>query len=193
MCGRYYIDEETEREIRKLVGDVDRTLGAMAAGDVRPSQSAAVVRGDCRRLAAGQMIWGFPRFDGKGLLINARAETALEKRSFRESVRYRRCIIPARGFYEWNSRKEKYTFEYPGSPVIFMAGCYNMFDGQNRFVILTTDANPSVAPVHSRMPLVLDRTELEDWVLNDAAAEGMLHKVPGMLEARAEYEQLGFF
>ena len=193
MCGRYYIDEETEKEIRKLVSDADWTLGVMAAGDVRPSQSAAVIRGERRHLAAGQMIWGFPRLDGKGLLINARAETAMEKRSFQASMRYRRCVIPARGFYEWNSQKEKYTFEYPGSPVIFMAGCYNMFEGQNRFVILTTGANASVAPVHSRMPLVLDRTELEDWVLNDAAAEIMLHKAPGMLEIRAEYEQLRFF
>ena len=53
-------------------------------------------------LMAEEMSWGFPQYQKKGLLINARAETALERKMFRDSVLHRRCIIPAKQFYEWD-------------------------------------------------------------------------------------------
>ncbi|HJD33993.1 MAG TPA: SOS response-associated peptidase [Candidatus Mediterraneibacter tabaqchaliae] len=232
MCGRYYVDEETAKEIRRLVLKLDQRFqeksdqnmarkmdwnmaremnrnivreaerkldaGAFygAAGGtaaVFPSQKAAVIMGRERHLEAEQMLWGFPRFDGRGLLINARAETAAERRTFRESILHRRCVIPAKGFWEWNKSKEKFSFERPDAQVMFMAGCYDCFDGQERFVILTTEANPSVKPVHDRMPLILERNELEDWVTDDGATEHFLHKTPVLLEREAEYEQMSLF
>ena len=193
MCGRYYVDDETAREIEKLVRDLDRKLQIERTGDVVPSQNAMILKGEGNHLAAEQMKWGFPGFEKGKLLINARAETALERPTFRESVQDRRCIIPARGFYEWNKSKEKFTFERKETPVLFMAGCYNRYEGQERFVILTTDANSSVAPVHNRMPLILEPEELGDWVLDDQATESLLHKTPVLLEQRAEYEQMRLF
>ncbi len=191
MCGRYYADDDTIREIVRLVGEIDKT--GTEAGDILPSRQAAVITGLGHPLAAARMAWGFPKFDGKGLVINARAESALEKRSFRESVLHRRCVIPARGFYEWNKEKEKFTFERPDRDVLFMAGCFCPFDGQDRFVILTTAANPSVSPVHSRMPLILERDELTAWVRDDTAAARLLEKAPVMLTRKTEYEQLRLF
>ena len=224
MCGRYYVDEETSKEIRRLVLKLDQrfqgkadqnmasetnwamareaerkldvgafygTAGRTAA--VFPSQKATVIMGRERHLEAERMLWGFPRFDGKGLLINARAETAAERHTFRESVLHRRCVIPAKGFWEWNKSKEKFSFERPDAQVMFMAGCYDCFDGQERFVILTTEANPSVKPVHDRMPVILEQNELEDWVTDDGAAEYFLHKTPVLLEREAEYEQMSLF
>ena len=193
MCGRYYVDEETAREIEKLVRDLDRRLKMERTGDVFPSQNAMILKGEGNHLAAEQMRWGFPGFEKGKLLINARAETALERPTFRESVQDRRCIIPARGFYEWNKSKEKFIFERKETPVLFIAGCYNWYEGQERFVILTTDANSSVAPVHNRMPLILEPEELKDWVLDDQATESLLHKTPVLLEQRAEYEQMRLF
>ena len=193
MCGRYYVDDETAREIEKLVRDLDRKLQIERTGDVFPSQKATIIKGQGNYLTAEQMRWGFPGFEKGKLLINARAETALERPTFRESVQDRRCIIPARGFYEWNKSKEKFTFERKETPVLFMAGCYNRYEGQERFVILTTDANSSVAPVHNRMPLILEPEELGDWVLDDQATESLLHKTPVLLEQRAEYEQMRLF
>ena len=73
-----------------------------------------------------------------------------------------------------------------------MAGCYNQYD-QDRFVILTTDANPSVSPVHERMPLILEPDELESWVLDDRATEFILHKTPVMLKSSTEYKQMSLF
>lgn len=193
MCGRYYVDDETAREIEKLVRDLDRKLQIERTGDVFPAQNATIIKGQEHHLAAEQMRWGFPGFEKGKLLINARAETALERPTFRESVQDRRCIIPARGFYEWNKSKEKFTFERKETPVLFMAGCYNRYEGQERFVILTTDANSSVAPVHNRMPLILEQEELKDWVLDDGAIEYLLHKTPVLLKPHAEYEQMRLF
>ncbi len=194
MCGRYYVDEETAGEIQRLVRTLDRKLRLGNTGDVVPSQYADVLRGkDGGSLTDEKMFWGFPRFDGKGLLINARAESALERKIFRESVRHRRCVIPAKGFYEWNRDKEKFSYERADAPVLFMAGCYDRYQDQDRFVILTTAANPSVAPVHERMPLILEPGELEQWVFDEKGAEAILQKTPVMLSCRGEYEQLRLF
>lgn len=195
MCGRYYMDDETTREIRRLVLKLDQKICSESdqTTAVFPSQKATVITGRGRQLEAEQMIWGFPRFDGRGILINARAETAMERHTFKESVLHRRCVIPAKGFWEWNRSKEKFSFERPDSQVLFMAGCYDCIDGQNRFVILTTEANSSVKPVHDRMPLILERNELESWVTDDNAVEYFLHKTPALLERDAEYEQICLF
>ena len=194
MCGRYYVDEEMAGEIQRLVRTLDRKLRLGNAGDIVPSQCADVLRGkDGGSLTDEKMFWGFPRFEGKGLLINARAESALERKTFRESVRHRRCVIPAKGFYEWNRDKEKFSYERADAPVLFMAGCYDRYQDQDRFVILTTAANPSVAPVHDRMPLILEPGELEQWVFDEKGAEAILQKTPVMLRCSGEYEQLRLF
>ena len=139
------------------------------------------------------MHWGFPQYQKKGLLINARAETALERKTFRESVLHRRCVIPARHFYEWDFDKNKVTFFREDRPVLFMAGFYNRFQDDERFIILTTQANASVSPVHNRMPLVLDEGELEDWVYDDKFTEYALHKTSPELWREQEYEQQSLF
>ena len=193
MCGRYYVDDETAREIEKLVRDLDRKLQIEHTGDVFPSQNATIIKGQTNHLAAEQMKWGFLGFEKGKLLINARAESALERRAFRDSIQNRRCIIPSRGFYEWNKNKEKFTFEREDATVLFMAGCYNRYEDEERFVILTTEANSSVALIHNRMPLILEPEEVEDWVLDDRATEYLLHKTPGLLKAHAEYEQMRLF
>ena len=146
MCGRYYVDDETSREIEKIVRKLDQRLKIEHGQDIHPSESAVILTKECKEVAARQMQWGFPGFQGKGLLINARAEAILDKKTFRDSVLHRRCVIPAHHFYEWSKNKEKYTFQSPKQDAtLFMAGCYQIYNGQNRFVILTTQANASVA------------------------------------------------
>ncbi len=79
---------------------------------------------------------------------------------FRDSVLHRRCIIPAKHFYEWDSDKNKVTFLRKDKSVLYMAGFYNCFQGEDRFIIITTQANTSVQKVHNRMPLILEDKEL---------------------------------
>ena len=208
MCGRFYVDEGTAREIERVIRGVDLRMQKMRTGDIYPSQSAGILTCHNQQknpLSAGpaaenspalelnEMRWGFPQYQKKGLLINARAETALERKTFRESVLHRRCVIPARQFYEWDSDKNKVTFFREDRPVLFMAGFYNRFQNEERFMILTTQANASVSPIHNRMPVVLDESELEDWVYDDKFTEYALHKIPPKLWREQEYEQQSLF
>ena len=192
MCGRYYVDEEMAGEIERLVRSLDKSICPARRRDVFPSQNALILRSCGEGLSAEQMRWGFPGYNDRGLLINARAESALERKTFRECVRSRRCVIPARGFYEWNREKEKFRFERKSGGTLFLAGCFEEGKDRDRFVVLTTAANPSVLPVHDRMPLVLEKQEIDDWLLDDRAAETLLHKTPGLLKAKADYEQIRF-
>lgn len=208
MCGRFYVDEGTAREIERVIRGVDLRIQKMRTGDIYPSQSAGILTCHSQQknpLSAGpaaknspalelnEMHWGFPQYQKKGLLINAKAETVLERRTFRESVLHRRCVIPARQFYEWDLDKNKVTFFREDRAVLFMAGFYNRFQDEVRFIILTTQANASVSPVHNRMPLVLDEGELEDWVYDDKFTEYVLHKTPTELRREQEYEQQSLF
>lgn len=193
MCGRYYVDEETANEIEHIVRSVDSETMRNLSGDIHPSDSAVVLTGRTPSLTSELMNWGFPGYQKKGLLINARAETALEKRMFRESILYRRCVIPARHFYEWDREKNKVTFFREKSPVIFMAGFYNCFQGQDRFIILTTAANASVERVHDRMPLILEKQELEEWVYDEKFLDYALRKDSPILQQYQPYVQQSLF
>ncbi len=193
MCGRYYVDEEMAREVERLIRILDGRMRIPHAGDVYPSRRAAVIRAENKSLAPDEMTWGFPGFGKKGLLINARAETALTKPTYRESVEKRRCVIPARGFYEWNSAKEKFTFRSREHEPLFIAGCYNWFGEEEQFVILTTGANASMRPVHDRMPLILKSGEVEPWLTDASVTREILGKTPEELERSTEYEQIKLF
>ncbi|NLN23314.1 MAG: SOS response-associated peptidase [Clostridiales bacterium] len=141
-----------------------------------------------RKCAVGFYRWGYPAPSGSGLIINARAETAHEKPIFSASLRRARCVIPAYGFYEWTNTepKQKYYFMSVNTPkgikeTIFLAGLYNIFDIERRFVILTTEANDSVADIHDRMPVILDRSEVEPWLTDLDYSTLVLRRVPPLL------------
>lgn len=217
MCSRFYLDEWTEREVCRVVRAGGGPL--LAARDVRPSEAALVLLGSGesqknqgnqkyqgkqeyrenqryqenqtiqKKLAAEKMRWGFLKQQEKGLFINARAENVLERPTFCDSVRYRRCVIPAAGFYEWDRQKEIASFSRPDSHILYMAGIYKRFEDENRFVILTTDANDSVSPVHDRMPLILEESELAKWTAADREFEDMLCMRQVGLCRKQEYEQ----
>lgn len=193
MCGRYYIDEVTLKEMEKIVYGIDTEMRRKIQGDVHPSEQAVVVCGKGKRLYAEKMFWGFLQYRQTGLLINARAETALERKTFRESILHRRCVIPARHFYEWDAEKNKVSFERNDRSALYMAGFYNRFSDGDHFVILTTKANASVCRIHDRMPLILEEKELERWVYDDQFLEAALQKIPCQLEGYQEYEQQTLF
>lgn len=205
MCGRYYIDKRAESTLSVDVGlGLADSPGLQEflekrAGDICPSQQAPVLTGEGGELHLEIMTWGFlppsgeEKRDGKvrpgGLLINARAETALEKRMFRDSIRSRRCVIPAGHFYEWDEDRNRAEFSDRESPLLYMAGFYRYFQEEKRFIILTTKANASVERVHDRMPVLLRKEEIEGWVFEDEFVPCVLERTPGELEKFQEYQQ----
>lgn len=204
MCGRFYVDDEMVKEIEGIVGKLQRKIragkengcengvgfaGAKRTGDIFPSQKSIVLMEKDSGLRMEEMQWGFPQYNRKGLLINARAETVLERYTFRDSVQKRRCVIPARKFYEWDREKNKVTFGRENSRVLYMAGIYREFDMANHFCIITTQANTSVMQVHDRMPLILEEEEVERWIQCEDCLELVLGKVPASLSHYQEYQQ----
>lgn len=184
MCGRYYIDDETSREIEKILQDIDKKKpgNSYKTGEIFPTDTVPILVAQDNRIVPELYTWGFPNFYKKGVIINARCETAFEKKTFRESLVSRRCIIPASGFYEWNKTKEKLYFTQPSSDILYMAGIYNSFSGISRFVILTTSANASMADVHDRMPLILKPEQTETWLYNSSVTQDILYQVPVSLQ-----------
>jgi len=130
------------------------------------------------------MEWGFlPRWakDPKDVRrpINARAETVATSRMFGSAFRSQRCLVPARGFYEWqqtSARKQPYWIQLQGNELFAFAGLWDAWaDRQGReirtYTIITTEPNALMAPIHHRMPAILRREDEEHW-LNPDQTEG---------------------
>ena len=177
MCGRYSVFTEAEIiEMQSIIAEVSARFGpeAIKTGEIFPTNIAPVLTLNDNRLAPFPVSWGFPRWDGKGTIINARSETALEKRMFSKPLLTRRCVIPSTGFYEWShmdgkAKKDKFLFRCPGEQILYMAGMVDTVKGKDgvardAFVILTTGANTSMSPFHDRMPVILTPDEREDWL-----------------------------
>ena len=192
MCGRYFIDDEMWREIKKICRQIDDAKLKVTRADVRPTDLAWVLTG-MQEIHPEKMHWGFTSQYQDSLLINARAETVLSKPSFRNSVQNCRWVIPAAGFYEWNKEKEQVSFTMPQSKILYMAGIWQPTDEGKQFTILTTAPNDSVSSVHDRMPLVLLPEEIQPWIQNWEIAEEILSKVPPLLERKQDYEQISLF
>ncbi len=192
------MSDELEKQVSGVLGDDPGASDLFAVSadapsmrDVCPSETATIIAApDGERLHAIQMQWGFPGPSGKGLLINARAETAREKQTFRESILRRRCVIPAAGFYEWDHDRNRVSFFRKDHSLLWFAGFYDLFDNLQHFVILTTAANASVKPVHDRMPCILNAGQLHDWICRDDLTEDFLRMEMPMLERYQEYAQL---
>lgn len=185
MCGRYVLFSDTEiQDIRDIIDEVQRKVnGEIKTGEIFPTDKAPILIQEQGIITPEAVVWGFPNFRNKGVVINARSETVPEKPMFRHSLEAKRCIIPSTGFYEWShdEKKIKYQFNLPGSGALYMAGLWNDFDGERRFVILTTEANASMSEIHNRMPVVLDGTNKDRWLMDYQAALNILTATPPQL------------
>ncbi len=195
MCSRYYFDNDTMNDILNIVEKTDASLQGMQTNrDIYPTDEAAVIMKDTYgRITLSKIRWGYPGINGFGWLINAKAESVLDKKMFEGGIRRHRAIIPASCFYEWSSRKEKNTFRRKDRGTVYMAGFYDLTDSGERFVILTTQANASIIKIHDRMPLILEKAQIKDWLLDDTAVGNLLRQIPALLNRETEYEQQTLF
>ena len=98
-------------------------------------------------------------------------------------------MIPAAHFYEWDEDGDRAQFSDRESPLLYMAGFYQYFQEEKRFIILTTRANASVERVHDRMPVLLGKEEIASWVFEDEFMPFFLERTPAELEKFQEYQQ----
>lgn len=188
MCGRYemFINPEN-RKMMQIVKDIESKYGVknnMRTGEIFPTNIVPILSCDSSNITPELSIWGFPKFHSKGVIINSRAETAIDKPTFRKSLLERRCVIPSTGFYEWkqDASKQKYRFNLPESENLYMAGIWNEFKDEKRFVILTTAANNSMVDIHNRMPVVIKKEKIDDWIIDTDYAMMLLNEEQPVLE-----------
>ena len=207
MCGRYQFSLQQYDDLAQILADAQRrswqlselnfamadpitTPANGAATDIAPTNIAPVMIASGNRVVGEFQKWGIPNFQGK-LVINARAETVTEKPMFRRSIAAQRCVVPASAYYEWDSGKRKYCFTLPDQP-LFFAGIYDVVNGMNCFVILTTAPNASVESIHDRMPLILTRDQVRPWLTDAATALELLAGRPPLLHKECCERQLSF-
>ncbi|MDL2404484.1 SOS response-associated peptidase [Rhizobium calliandrae] len=187
MCGRFALTQ-TEKEVRELLGYLEHE-DFPARYNIAPTQPILVVISGDRQERGSNLPdrrallvrWGFtPAWvkDPKEfpLLINARAETAIGKASFRAAMRHRRILIPASGFYEWHrpskasgEKSQAYWIRPRAGGVIAFAGLmetWSSADGSeiDTGAILTTSANRTMRPIHDRMPVVIKPEDFTRWL-----------------------------
>jgi putative SOS response-associated peptidase YedK len=190
MCGRFTLT--TPAADWAALFELDPVPDLAPRYNIAPTQPVATVRSVARpqtetpegeQAGSGSghefalLRWGLvphwsrdPDLNGR-TLINARSETAAEKPSFRDSFRFRRCLIVADGFYEWQdtgSRKQPFWIRLESQSPFAFAGLWDRWTGDSESVesctILTTEANEILRPLHDRMPVILDPNQHEAWV-----------------------------
>ena len=172
--------------------------------NIAPTQPVAIVRNGLRGQRELALVrWGLipswvkdPR--ERATLVNARAETAAEKPSFRGGMRHRRCLVPATGYYEWTGKtraRMPHLIRPAAGGLMALGGLWEHWLGADgseleTMAILTVDANETVAGIHDRMPLVIQPADFERWldcrpgsgtVVADLLVpppDGLLHVVP---------------
>lgn len=187
MCGLYSFRKSAEEvaAIFRLAA-----LPVMAPRDyVTPGGPIAILRNSPKGVEFAHVRWGLIPSWVKMVepsakpLINARAETVLEKPSFRQAIRRRRCLIPADGFYEWAGepgRKQAFHITHNGGEIFAFAGLWESWMGADgsemeSAAIITTQANRTIGIIHHRMPVVIDPEDQARWLdCRDDKAEGVL-------------------
>lgn len=179
MCGRFVIDADQEDFLAFFTkeGELPGLHPMPPRFNIAPTQPVLTILGHEDQRQARLMRWAFLPDWVKNpadftLIHNARAETAATKPSFRNALRYRRCLIPASGFYEWQrseERKQPYYMSPTKAPLLAMAGIWETWMGpngeeQDGCAILTCKANSAMGQIHHRMPVLLDETQINDWL-----------------------------
>lgn len=188
MCGRFTLLIPGEELAENFGLTSAPTLAPRY--NIAPTQPVATVRlnTDTGVRELTHMHWGLIPFWAKdpsigSRMINARSETAAEKPAFRAAFKYRRCIIPASGFYEWqkqNGSKQPFYIHHRDGEPLGLAGLWEHWqsaDGSEieSCTILTTSPNALMATLHNRMPVILEPADYDVWLRSDGQHEDELH------------------
>ncbi len=176
MCGRFAL--ATEKKILEMLYDLELRLHFNQRYNIAPSQEILALRHSQQnnQKELVYLKWGLvpswsddPAIGNR--MINARAETAPEKPSFRSAFKKRRLLIPVSGFYEWKQEKEGkqpyFICQKEGQP-FSLAGLWEHWERGDQVLetctILTTEPNQLVAPLHNRMPVIISRNNYAEWL-----------------------------
>jgi putative SOS response-associated peptidase YedK len=188
MCGRF-VSASPPDELARYFDARPPEHELEPSFNVAPTAEVYVVRAEDGHRQLTSLRWGLVPFWAKeakvgAKMINARAESLVDKPAFRNAVRRRRCLIPADGFYEWakvaghKAKQPYYIHRADGEPLVF-AGLWERWRGAKgsepleTCAIVTCRANATMASIHDRMPCLLPPTAWDRWLASDdASADG---------------------
>jgi putative SOS response-associated peptidase YedK len=176
MCGRYFLHSSADK-LAKLFGEMPMPL-LEPRYNIAPTQPVPIVRQDHNGRCEMVLVrWGLiPAWskgpDSRFSMINARVETVAQKPAYRNAFRYRRCLVPADGFYEWRSaggKKQPFVLRPSDGRPLALAGLWEHWqdaDGNElaSCTILVGEADAQVKKVHERMPVVVDPAAFDLWL-----------------------------
>ena len=188
MCGRFYIKKspETQLYIEKAANSSLKSPMTIALsrplrieGEVRPTDIVPVIAtSKSGKESVFPMVWGFSIPKSNNPVINARVETVNDRDLFKDSWNHRRCIIPCSWYFEWEHLRNeftgaetigtKYSIQPRGCGMTFLAGLYRMETSKGItypvFTVLTRDPTPKIRFIHERMPVILPKALVNEWI-----------------------------
>jgi len=187
MCGRYSLACIDDLCGRFRV--IDPTIGFRSHFNIAPGSTNPVITMH-ERVEAVMMQWGLVPHWAKDIKathrpINARAESLGEKPMFRDLLKSKRCLVPASGFFEWKlERGHKIPFyvHLKDDPVFAFAGLYDTWSNPagatlSTYTIITTAPNSLMAPIHDRMPVILQSEDERRWITPGPLKVEELHRI----------------
>lgn len=185
MCGRFSITGDLDFYAEYFGVDEILTEHLERSWNVAPTDPVYVIAERAGKRQLRSMTWGLvPHWadDRRTIHINARSETVATTAAFRDSFARKRCLIPADGFYEWESpdkgRTPHWVYRADGRPMVFAGIWATRLDrGSGTWhrtcSIITTDAEGVISSIHDRMPVSLLPDVWDAWLdrdLNDPEA-----------------------
>lgn len=177
MCGRKTLTANIQSIIEYFaVEEWENPDSYIPSYNIAPTQTSPILLQKGERIIK-PMRWGLipswakdNKFASK--MINARAETLLEKPSFKKLVGSNRCIVVADGYYEWKTtenRKVPYYFRSLRGELLPMAGIWDNWknpDGETVFsyIVITTNSNKELSNIHNRMPVIIPNANIDIWL-----------------------------
>ncbi len=199
MCGRYVLKRKDLEALMTQLGVKD-PRDFVSRYNIAPTTVVPAIRvsKEANAREAVDLQWGLVPFwskdaAGGARLANARAEGIAAKPSFREAFRKRRCLVPASGFYEWQTlgkQKFPWFFQLRDETPLALAGLWEQWRGADGVVLetcslITTTPNEVVRPLHDRRPVILRGAAIDTWldlaVSEPARLEPLLAPLPGEL------------
>jgi putative SOS response-associated peptidase YedK len=207
MCGRY-VRKSGAQEIAHAFAAVDSGVSLFQNFNISPTSDVFVLRSYSDAVRLDVMSWGLVPAWAKDVsraasLINARSESVAEKPSFRNLISRHRCVMPMNAYYEWKpmkvagkAMKQPFAFtpgkdsEYDHESHFAVASLWSTWrDGEGKelttCVALTTEANQRVSQVHNRMPVLLTKDGVKQWLSEEVVAP--LHLAHGIPDDAVEY------
>lgn len=185
MCGRYFIRDH-DQEILDIINKIKDKEGMKLSGEIYPGDIVPVISNNKDLNPTGfKMKWGY--HIGNTTIINAKSETIYDKKMFIDGIKNRRCVIPASNYFEWETiKKTKYLIKAKDRDVIYLAGIYRFEDNKPVFSIITRYRDENISHIHDRMPLIINRNDIERWLNKDSDISDILNTI----DSNLEYEEV---